>query len=180
MDGTYAVAMRANLWAMLPPKFDPLLAADTKWLIDGFSERAAGWTYRQNSNTTRRDNSITQYGALALWAAASRGVAVQQRYWQMLEDRFLQMQLDDGGWNYTGDGQSTGSMTAAGLATLFITQDLLHSQEFVPINPNRQTASQTAIENALRWMDDNFAADAKLSSNNATGKCSRIAFFKCN
>lgn len=159
MDGTYAVALRAIVWAMLPPKFDQLLAADTKWLIDGFSERAAGWTYRQNPDTTRRDNSITQFGALALWAAASRGVAVEKRYWQMLEDRFLQMQLADGGWNYIGDGQSTGSMTAAGLATLFITQDLLHSQEFVSINPNRQTPSQQAITTGLKWMHENFAAD---------------------
>ena len=159
MDGTYAVALRANVWAVLPPKFDELLAADTKWLIDGFSERAAGWTYRQNPNTIRRDNSITQFGALALWVAASRGVAVEKRYWQVLEDRFLQMQVSDGGWNYTGDGQSTGSMTAAGLATLFITQDLLHAEQFITINPNRKTASQQAIKDGMKWMDDNFAAD---------------------
>ncbi len=159
MDGTYAVSIRANVWAMLPPKFNELLADDTKWLVDGFSEGVGGWTYRQNPNTTRRDNSITQFGALAFWEAAKRGLGVDARYWRMIEDRFLSMQLADGGWNYTGDGQSTGSMTAAGLATLFITQDLLHSQEYVAINPNRQTPSQLAIADALKWMDENFAPD---------------------
>ena len=159
MDGTYAVSMRANVWALLPPKFNELLADDTKWLVDGFSEGVGGWTYRQNPNTTRRDNSITQFGALAFWEAAKRGLGVDTRYWRMIEDRFLDMQLADGGWNYTGDGQSTGSMTAAGLATLFITQDLLHSQEYVAINPNRQTPSQVAIADALKWMDEHFAPD---------------------
>ena len=159
MDGTYAVSMRANVWAMLPPKFNKLLADDTKWLVDGFSEGVGGWNYRQQPNTIRRDNSITQFGALAFWEAAKRGLDIDARYWRMLEDRFLTMQLADGGWNYTGDGQSTGSMTAAGLATLFITQDLLHSLEYVAINPNRQTQSQQAIADALKWMDENFAPD---------------------
>ena len=72
MDGTYAVAVRTLVWAMLPPKYEDLLKKDTKWLLDAFSERAGGWNYRNQPNTTRRDNSITQYGALALWEAARR------------------------------------------------------------------------------------------------------------
>ena len=51
MDGTYAVAVRANIWAMLPPMFHEFLITDTRWLIDGFSEKAGGWTYRQTPNT---------------------------------------------------------------------------------------------------------------------------------
>lgn len=159
MDGTYAVAVRALVWAMLPPKFDKYLEKDTKWLLDGFSERAGGWNYRQQPNTIRRDNSITQYGALALWEAAGRGMEIDTKYWQIIEDRFLDMQLLGGGWNYTGNGKATGSMTAAGLATLFITQDLLHSKEFLSINPKRQSRSSQAIAGALKWMDENFAPD---------------------
>ncbi|MCH8823885.1 MAG: DUF4159 domain-containing protein [Planctomycetes bacterium] len=159
MDGTYAVAVRALVWAMLPPKFDKQLRADTKWLLQAFSERAGGWTYQSKPNSVRRDNSITQYGALALWEAAARGINIDKKYWQLIEDHFLEMQVLDGGWNYTGSGKSTGSMTAAGLATLFITQDLLHHAEFVSINPKRNTPSSEAISNALNWMDENFAPD---------------------
>ncbi len=160
MDGTYAVSVRALVWAMLPPKFDEFLSKDTKWLLNAFSERAGGWNYRSQPNTTRRDNSITQYGALALWEAARRGMKIDDKYWHLIEDRFLDMQLADGGWNYMGSGNATGSMTAAGLATLFITQDLLHREESVSINPKRQSRSGEAIANALIWMDENFAPDS--------------------
>lgn len=159
MDSTYAVAVRTLVWAMLPPKYEDHLKIDTQWLLDAFSERAGGWNYKMQPNTVRRDNSITQYGALALWEAARRGVKIDLKYWRLIEDRFLDMQLADGGWNYTGDGKSTGSMTAAGLATLFITQDLLHREEFVSINPKRQSRSSEAIANALSWMNKNFAPD---------------------
>ncbi len=157
MNGTYAVTVRASIWAKLPPRFEPRLVADTQWLIDGFSETAGGWNYRQEPNTTRRDNSITQYGALALWEAAKRGVNIDRRYWQMLEDRFLDMQLADGGWNYAGDGPATGSMTAAGLATLFITQDFLHADEFLTAGSTHDTRHQQGIDRGLEWMRANFS-----------------------
>ena len=56
MDGTYAVAVRANVWAMLPPQFHDHLEADTRWLREAFSDKARGWTYRQTPSTTRRDS----------------------------------------------------------------------------------------------------------------------------
>lgn len=157
LDGTYAVAVRASVWAMLPPKFLGNLEADAQWLLTGFSDRSSGWNYRHEPTSRRQDNSITQYGALALWASARRGLSIDSRYWQALEDRFLDMQVVDGGWNYTGDGQSTGSMTAAGLATLFITQDLLHAQESVALHRGPETRADQAITRALQWMDDNFS-----------------------
>jgi hypothetical protein len=92
MDGTYAIAVRTAVWAMLPPKFHDNLTDDAVWLQQGFSPKAGGWTYRQVPNSTRRDNSITQYGALALWEAAKRGVRVERKIWQQLEQRFLEMQ----------------------------------------------------------------------------------------
>ncbi|MCZ6810819.1 MAG: DUF4159 domain-containing protein [Planctomycetota bacterium] len=157
MQGTYAVAVRANVWAMLPPKFNDLLIADTQWLIDGFSERAGGWTYQQQPNSRRRDNSITQYGALAWWEAAKRGARIERRYWQILEDRFLDMQQADGGWNYTGDGPATGSMTTAGLATLFITQDFLHADAAVELRSTSGSRNELAIARGLQWMQQNFS-----------------------
>jgi hypothetical protein len=166
MEGTYAVSLRCAVWAKLPPKFEPNLRKDAQWLLDGFSTTAAGWTYEQQPNTTRRDNSITQYGALALWEAAQRGVEIDRRLWQMLEKRFIDMQMPDGGWNYTGRegdnfaGPSTGSMTAAGLATLFIIQDLLHAHEDVNLRQRGgDPAYKQAMQRGMQWMDDRFRAD---------------------
>lgn len=156
--GTYAIGIRAHVWAMLPPKFDALLDKDRTWLLSAFSDRAAGWNYEHEPTTGRRDNSITQYGALGLWEAAKRGQRVEPRYWQLMEDRFIAMQLADGGWNYTGDGPSTGSMTTAGLTVLFITQDFLHAQDAARVGAAKESPNQAAINRGLRWMDANFSA----------------------
>ncbi|MGI9015050.1 MAG: DUF4159 domain-containing protein [Phycisphaerales bacterium] len=157
MGGTYAVAVRCNLWALLPPRFESQLDKDRRWLLSGFSDRAGGWNYQQEPATTRRDNSITQYGTLALWEAAKRGQRIEKRYWQLLEDRFLAMQLGDGGWNYTGTGGATGSMTTAGLTVLFITQDFLHAHEAVKLAAGSTSANQAAIDRGLAWMEHNFS-----------------------
>lgn len=158
LGGTYAVGIRAHVWAMLPPKFDALLDKDRKWLLSAFSDRAAGWNYEHEPTTSRRDNSITQYGALGLWEAAKRGQRIEPRYWQLMEDRFIAMQLADGGWNYTGDGRSTGSMTTAGLTVLFITQDFLHAQDAARVGAAKESPNQAAINRGLQWMDANFSA----------------------
>lgn len=159
MSGTYAIAVRAHVWAMLPQKYHPNLTADLKWLIDGFSERARGWGYTQQPSATRKDNSLRQYGALGLWEASKRGAACDQRYWRMLEDAFLECQMADGGWNYVSDSAPPrGSMTAAGLTVLYITQDLLHSEEALSLTARVETPAQRSINLGLEWMARNFSA----------------------
>ncbi len=165
MDGTYAVSVRTNVWSRLPPKFRDRLEADTQWLLAGFSETIGGWDYEQNPRAKRKDNSIRQFGALALWEAAKRGAKIEPRYWQRLEDAFLDMQLADGGWNYTGEGPATGSMTCAGLATLFITQDLLHAQESVKVGNEKVGRQADAIAKGLKWMDEHFSATENPGKN---------------
>ncbi len=159
MRGTYAVTLRAAVWAKLSQKFIDDLAADTKWLLDGFSERSRGWEYVQKPFSRKRDNSITQFGALALWEAAKRGIKVEKRYWQMLEDGFIESQLENGGWDYDGDGDVRGSMVAAGLATLFITQDFLHREDALKLGRTGRAPNLDAIERGLAWMNKNFLAD---------------------
>lgn len=158
MSGTYAVALRAHIWAHLPQKYKPDLAADHQWLIDGFSERVRGWGYSKQPNASRQDHSLRQYGALGLWEAAKRGVHCDARYWRMLEQAYIDSQLADGGWNYRADSSPPrGSMTAAGLTVLFITQDLLHANEAVKLPRQGQTRHQRAIDLGMQWMTDNFS-----------------------
>lgn len=160
MQGTYALTTRAMLWAKLPPRFQDKLAADARVILDGFNERTGGWDYVPNPRANYHDNSIRQFGALALWEAAKRDAKVDPRVWKTIEDTFVRLQRNDGGWNYKDDDPSTGSMTAAGLATLFITQDLLHAADHVKLGDRQPTAHQQAIDKGMQWMDKRYSSVA--------------------
>jgi hypothetical protein len=158
LEGTYSVAIRAHIWAQLPDKFRKQLDADTRWLLEAFQQRPGGWGYEMRPRSSWYDNSLAQYGALGLWEAAKRGVSVKPRYWQKLEERFVGNQHPDGGWNYRADQPATGSMTAAGLTTLFITQDYLHARDGIDLRASRNSPHETAIARGLSWMDTHFNA----------------------
>ena len=83
---------------------------------------------------------------------------IDQRYWRTIEEALLNVQMPDGGWNYRKDQEPTGSMTTAGLATLFITQDFLHANEAANLRNTSPGRNQTAIDGGLQWMDRNFSA----------------------
>ena len=158
LNGTYAAGVRAHVWGLLPDRFRKQLELDARWLIEGFSENAGGWNYGKEPHTTRRDNSVTQYGALGLWEASKRGVSVPARLWQLLERRIIDMQVADGGWNYDGTGPTTGSMTTAGLAVLFITQDFLHADAYLNVGETKARPGEQALALGMQWMDANFSA----------------------
>ncbi|MHC5022487.1 MAG: DUF4159 domain-containing protein [Planctomycetota bacterium] len=160
MEGTYAVAVRAHVWARLPRKFRPNLEADARWLMNSFHDESRCWYYTARQPRRYEDNSIRQYGALGLWEAAKRGLRVEPRFWQMLEDAFLDQQHEDGGWSYQDGEPATGSMTAAGLAVLFITQDFLHAEEAVRLDGPRESRADVARARGLTWMDEHFSATA--------------------
>ncbi len=159
MRGTYAVSLRAAIWAQLPDKFHDSLVADARWLTEGFSQQTGSWDYVKNPNRSTYDNSIRQFGALALWEADKRDVKVNPRLWQIVEKTLIDTQLENGGWNYipSSGPVATGSMTAACLATLFITQDLLHAQDAVSITRQPPTQLDVAIKRGMDWMHQHFS-----------------------
>lgn len=150
-DGTYAIATRAMVWSALPDRYHPLLERDARWLLEAFSPASGGWDYRKQPESRRRDNSITQFGSIALWLAAARGIEVPDRLWQLLEQRMLSMQLADGGWTYEDRGAPRGSMTAAGVATLLML-DRAGSER----RTRRDDPVVTAVEKGLAWLDRHF------------------------
>ncbi len=160
LEGTYAVATRTLVWARLPEKFRPNLERDTTWLLGAFSRHVSGWTYEANPNSRVVDNSVTLFGAMALHAAADRGVRVDPRVWRALEQRFVQLQLEDGGWAYRGgDRTSTGSMTTAALTVLHITQERLHLRDHVPLRAGRTPSpTEQAMQRGFAWLDRQFTA----------------------
>lgn len=158
-DFTYVRSLRAHIWALLPERFGPLLADDREWLLRSYGFDSGSWAYTSIPMDSGYDNSLTQYGVLGLWEAAKRHHEVPQRLWKRVEDHYMRTQLVGGGWNYRPQfGEARGSMTAAGLTCLFITQDFLHADKF--LKPGlRDTDQQKAIARGLDWFDQNFAVD---------------------
>ena len=160
MKGTYAVALRANVWSLLgrSSKYRRKLIADVAYLVNGLDERGA-YDYiprgrRPSGATGRYDNSNSQLAVLGVWAGARSGVEVRERYWSDVEKHWLDDQQRDGGWCYQQKGTSYGSMSVAGLASLFICFDVLRRNDFGDCKGN---ASNPPIEKGLAWLDEHFS-----------------------
>lgn len=70
------------------------------------------------------DTSVTQYGALGLWAASRAGIKVPPEAWDKMAGWLIRSQIASGGWQYrpTSPGREaeTQSMTVAGASSLFV------------------------------------------------------------
>ena len=156
--GTYAVALRAHVWARLPDRYRPWLEAEVDWL------RAAQWrglfdyispprTRSPGASGMAVTTSLsrTQYGALAMWEYAKRDGEVPRAFWEQLSGWMVRSQLRDGGWNYgpatsRAKTPADGGMTCAGLTLLCVArqQGADHAD------------ATTSLERGLAWLDANF------------------------
>lgn len=161
MTGVYAHGCRAHVWSHLPPQFNQYLQKDLYWLLEAQHKQKGHYNYLINPGE-QYDNSVTQYGVLGVWEAAKRGNAVGSNYWSLVERHFVSCQHDNGGWDYRPSGEGAdvrGSMTAAGLAVLYITQDYLHSQDFRTPGRAAKHPLQQRINQALDWFGKNYVPD---------------------
>ncbi|HEY2587115.1 MAG TPA: DUF4159 domain-containing protein [Tepidisphaeraceae bacterium] len=103
------------------------------------------------------DRSNSQYAVLGMWALAEAGGEIPSRYWQIQDVAWKRAQLRDGGWNYNTRSQEysvvRASMTAAGVATLFITQDYTTEENWAVCKGGIRNQP---IERGLAWMDKNI------------------------
>jgi len=110
----------------------------TYWLMDprrvpGAERGRRGRTVGRNWRDSFRsgDNSNTQFAVLALWELGKRGVEIPERTLRRAAGHFTRTQTVTNGWPYVGNykdydvpSQSV-TMTATGLASLYILRDLL-------------------------------------------------------
>jgi hypothetical protein len=180
LHGTYAVALRSQVWLLTPqsPARDAARDADARFLLDSVIQRGAhagfyGYSFgrpgEQRSqqalpfgqggppSSWNYDLSNSQYGVLGVWALEQAGAVIPQEYWQAVDKSWKAAQEHDGGWKYRPNWPDgiTATMTAAGVATLFITQDSIMRQRTwepcVPDTPNNN------IEDGLIWMSKHIA-----------------------
>ncbi|MDY7010962.1 MAG: DUF4159 domain-containing protein [Planctomycetota bacterium] len=167
--GTYARALRANVWGMLGRRsqYRKMLEKDVEWLVEAADSHGTyTYTYLRSDRSgksarkwkrNRYDNSNSQFGVLGVWAGTQNGVEVPRKYWEYIENHWKDDQNADGGWAYYKgySSGSYGSMSAAGLATMFICFDELYRREFIECRSN---TDYQPIVRALDWMDKNFSA----------------------
>jgi hypothetical protein len=131
------------------------------------------YTYECEPPLPNVDHSNSQYGVLGVWACAQAGIEVPSSYWQKVDSGWRAVQFKTGGWGYSehtgGEDPPTpptlpgkpapdvpgsrASMTAAGIATLFVTQEYLHGMDGIDCPGNISDAN---IEAGLGWMTRNF------------------------
>lgn len=129
IKGIYALGIRAQVWHYLPqtPDVKTAVKRDGNLLVSSIKNGADNkgmFNYPVNDSLERYDNSVSQYGVLGIWAVAQLGLEVPTAKWKLMDTAWREHQLEDGGWPYVPQrAEATMSMTAAGIATLFITQD---------------------------------------------------------
>ncbi len=156
----YVVTTRAMVlsqvaaqWADHP--YGDRLRKDLAWLNEG-ALRHGTWGYGGPERTG--DNSCSQFALLALWEADRAGIEIDRRLVARVEQAWLARQKADGGWTYPGEpgaaekSDSTLSMTAAGLASLFLCQDVL----LLASGPYRH---QGAVDRASAFLAENLTPD---------------------
>jgi hypothetical protein len=153
----YALGLRAQVWQTLHPSREmrSFMAADLRALHMAIRSGgdAKGMFHYQPGKGQEYDHSTSQFGILGLWAMDRSGMEVETRTWRTADVTWRKHQLADGGWGYRfGPGEGpTVSMTAAGVATLFIIQDFTRNAAGCsgnPVDPN--------LDRGLQWIGDNF------------------------
>jgi len=177
LDYTYAISMRAMAYAhiqkqLASPKREMIrqaLMLDVQRLIQ-FQGIHGGWNYKTlGGSAGRYDLSNTQMAILALREAALAGIEIPDFVWKRTQDLYFKLQKQDGGWNYGEhhdqigkNAPAYGSMTAAGLASIFITSDNLDPGRGCPCRAGKSNIVRGDLDRrldaGLAWHEKHFKA----------------------
>jgi beta-lactamase regulating signal transducer with metallopeptidase domain len=122
------------------------------------------WTYADQPRG-RGDRSNAQFGVLGLYEAGQLGVTVGNETWNRVRSHWIDSQNKDGSWSYNGPAQAaggTGSMTAAGIASLHLVRSLLRPDR-PELNDDGTLACRAdlpfekSLDRARRWLGNQFA-----------------------
>ena len=176
---TYTTGLKCQVLAAADPKlYKDAIQAAADALVKSQSD-VGTWSYGGGRQAMGRgDNSNTQFGLLGLHEAAKAGATIPPEVWTKSQAHFTNTQLNDGGWAYVFTGNiripvgagkivtpATGSMTAAGVASLYICgvrlqtggQKVFRDDGVYPSCGNYLTSLPLA--KGLEWLGKNFAVD---------------------
>jgi hypothetical protein len=166
ITGTYALGCRLEVYQMMSQltgdvQYKKLAQLDADHLVAGLNKKGINigmWTYTGIGGNI--DTSCSQYGVLGLWAATQAGAEVKGTVWNMIDAAWRANQFPDGGWAYRSSPLSpqlndnvTPAMTAAGIATLFITQEYTRGDQGINCTGNQPNDN---VADGLDWMSRHF------------------------
>jgi len=164
-EETYSVSLQTLVLAMLAPAADrAIIQRNVGWLEQtqvSQGPAAGSWTYGKGKGTG--DNSNSQFALLALHEAARAGARVKPEVWMKAQQYWVSCANADGSWGYTiGNVAGTGSMTCAGIASVWITAEHLGTPD---AQAGRDTvsccgggSSPKVLERGLEWLGKRFTA----------------------
>jgi len=172
LDYTYAISMRCMAYAYLQRKLSgqkrdmvrKALKLDAMWLCQAQGSHG-GWNYTSlGGSGGRYDFSNTQMAILALREAALAGCEIPEVVWKRSQQLYFDNQQKDGSWEYNGNKkEGYGSMTAAGLASIFITMDNLNLASGCPCKGGQSQQMggdfDRRVDSTLLWLEKNFQPD---------------------
>ena len=162
-EETYSVSLQTMLLAMLSPDTDRvILQRNVEWLEStqvSQGPAAGAWSYGRARGTG--DNSNSQFALLALHEADRAGVRVKQEVWMLAQSYWEKCANRDGSWGYTiGNAGGSGSMTCAGIASVWITSQHVGRPD---ARANRDQVaccgggdSPRSLEKGLQWLGRMF------------------------
>src|SRR4029079_176711 len=138
----------------------PALALDVAYLLLSHVDGAYDYARPPDGVMRRWDNSNSQYGLLGVWSAAETGMKIRPDYWTAVQKHWASKQAVDGTFGYQeiSGTPATLSMTAAGTASLFVTEDYLYADRFAG-NVGRDPFTPP-LEKASLWWENVQRLDA--------------------
>jgi len=172
---TYETALQTMAFcAANPVRYSGLIRRNVEWLASAqlkSGDTTGGWAYDKGPG--RSDTSNAQFAVLALWEAQRAlqpipltAMIAARDYWtsnQALPATKRELDFRSmGGWSYPGVGRGeaiSGGMTCAGIASMVMTEDAIHSSDVRIIDGRIQCCGEenemTPAEIGLRWLDTN-------------------------
>lgn len=205
--GTYALGLRLELIARLDAfdKYRRVAEADYRELLASARGQlgTVTWSYfdvdKHSDQNWEKENywkskasgdySNTNYALLGFWGYHHLTNEIPGRQWQLVERAWTVGQHPNGAWSYVApkyhDGldkkyaKPAGTMTAAGIASLYIVLDSYYGPRS-RLGAHRKTLAFRSVQKGLEWMAENFDVEENPGrGNNAGGyyyyNCERVA-----
>ena len=163
-DETYSVSLQTLVLAMLSPDADrAILERNVDWLEKAQVSQGpatGSWSYGTNKGTG--DNSNAQFALLALHEADRAGIRVRREVWMRAQQYWAACANADGSWGYTiGNAAGSGSMTCAGIASIWITSEHIGTPDARAAADRVSCcgggASPKVLERGLQWLGRRFS-----------------------
>lgn len=156
LTGNYVLSLRAAAYASIPRPnpYQADLRRDVQTLIQSRTP-TNGYGYIDGpGRSVNADNSNSQLALLAVWSASHAGVEVPRDYWDKAEEYWKGQQQPDGGWGYNPtQADSYPSMSAAGLASMLICFEMVHTDRFVDASVDW---NYEPTKRGQEWLAKNF------------------------